>query len=122
MLAAAGLFLAALRPVPPLAPSPLSAPDDGERRIVAAELVVADTTPGFEAAVSRLGFTVLERRDLTGLGVSIARLRLPDGLDAPAGRALLRHRIPGLIADYVDLYRTDGPSSGAAADPRRRPL
>jgi hypothetical protein len=120
-MAAAGFLLASLSLAPPghagdgkcnvAATGAGGVRIDGDRRIVAAELLVADPTPGFEQAVARLGFVVLERRSLPGLGLTVARLGLPGGLTEPAGRLLLRARFPAILADYDDLFRPSGAPS-----------
>jgi hypothetical protein len=92
----------------------------GDRRVVSAELVVADPTPGFGRAVARLGFAVIEQRNLPALGLTVARLRLPPGLTETAGRRLLQQRFPAIIADYNDLYRPTGSLSLPAPDYPRR--
>ncbi|MFO1060944.1 MAG: S8 family serine peptidase [Dongiaceae bacterium] len=91
-----------------------------DRRVVSAELVVADPTPGFGRAVARLGFAVLEQRSLPALRLTVARLRLPTGVTETAGRRLLQQRFPAIIADYNDLFRPSGTTSLPAPDYPRR--
>ena len=53
----------------------------------------------------QLGFTLLERRPLTALGLSVLRFRTPMGFDSSRGLALLTQEMPELAADVDTLYQ-----------------
>src|SRR5262249_46801103 len=56
----------------------------------------------------------------SALGLQLARLRTPPGVSEAQARQLLLNRFPGLVADYNDLFETQGSLSLAAPDYARR--
>lgn len=94
----------------------------GETFIVDELLLLAPN----QAALSRataIGLRVIERVHARNLGVSVARLRLPSGLDARSARAILAERGPGefdlhhlfKIAQAAPDARCEGPGCAARA-------
>ncbi len=63
------------------------------------ELLVADPPRTFIDTVGQLGFSVIERISLDGLGVVLYRLRVPTGTSVPAAQKILLGRFPGLTLD-----------------------
>jgi hypothetical protein len=70
--------------------------------------VVANLGGETRAAIGRLGFAVLDERRLASLRLTIARLRVPRHMKAPAARTLLASRYPGILIDLNALYRPQG--------------
>ena len=66
---------------------------------------MVDSEEGSLDQLRQLGFTLIERRNLQALDISVLRLRPPGSLDSLAGVALLRTAMPQLIADVDTLYQ-----------------
>ena len=75
---------------------------------VRGELVVANLSSQAKREIGRLGFVVLEERPFAALGLTVARLRVPPRMAAPAARTLLAARYPDLLVDVNALYRPQG--------------
>jgi hypothetical protein len=88
--------------------APAKAAERGGRDFVADEVVVANLDRKARAGARRLGFAVLEERRLESLGLTIARLRVPRRMTAPAARTLLARRYPRVLVDLNALYRPQG--------------
>ena len=80
------------------------------------EVVVANLSDSATAAVRRLGFVVLDERQLAALGLKVTRLRVPRQLTAPSARTLLMARYPGVLVDLNALYRPQGQMTLPAPD------
>lgn len=78
------------------------------RRYVAREVVVVSEQDADLAGVKNLGFSVLDRRPLGALGLTVTRLRVPEEMSAPEAQALLQRRFPELVADLNALYAPQG--------------
>jgi hypothetical protein len=83
-------------------------PGRGGRDFVADEVVVADLRADVRAAITRLGFVVLDEHRLASLGLTITRLRVPRAMTAPAARRLLMQRHPDIQIALNALYRPEG--------------
>ncbi len=70
--------------------------------------------------VQKLGYSVIERRSLVALGLTVTRLRLPAGVSPLAGRQQLEKAFPQLMFDVNSLYQPQGDLSlPAPSYPRR---
>ena len=85
-----------------------AAPERSGRDFVADEIVVAHLRGDAGTAMGGLGFVLLNERQLASLGLTIARLRVPRQMTAPAARRLLADRYPGVLVDLNSLYRPQG--------------
>ena len=72
------------------------------------ELVVANLGDDARHDIGRLGFSVLDEQRMAVLDLTITRLRVPRQMSAPAARALLANRYPGVIVDLNAVYRPQG--------------
>ncbi len=77
-------------------------------RYVASEVVVVDQQEANLAGMSELGFSVLDRRPLGALGLTVTRLRAPPGMSAPEAQALLQRTFPEIVTDLNALYAAQG--------------
>ena len=59
-----------------------------------------------------MGFSLIERVQLTELNLEVQRLRIPAGMDVPRARTLLRGRFPGLSIDANHVF---DPSAGKSS-------
>src|SRR5262249_9168376 len=75
---------------------------------VADEVVVANIDGQVRTAIGRLGFVLLDERRLPSLNLTLARLRVPRAMTAPAARRVLASRFPGIAVDLNALYRPEG--------------
>jgi len=81
---------------------------DPERRAIANEIVVVDEPDDFEGSVAALGFTIIDRRELASLGLSVTRLRLPAGVSIDDGSDRLRDAFPGILIADNSIYAPSG--------------
>jgi hypothetical protein len=81
--------------------------DDGDH-YVPGEVVVANLSGEAKEDVRRLGFVVLDEQQLTSLGLTVTRLRVPQRMTAPAARTLLAARFPKVVVDVNAVYRPQG--------------
>jgi subtilisin family serine protease len=72
------------------------------------EIVVANMGGKTKLAARRLGFVLLDERQLPALNLTVARLRIPRAMTAPEARRLLASRFPGIAVDLNALYRPEG--------------
>lgn len=94
----------------------------GEAFIADELLLLAPTQAALNRATA-IGLRVIERVQMRNLGVSVARLRLPPGLDARSAREILAERGPGnfdlhhlyKIAQGAPAARCEGPGCAARA-------
>src|SRR5262249_15356103 len=70
--------------------------------------VVANIDGQVRTAIGRLGFVLLDERRLPSLNLTLARLRVPRAMTAPAARRGLASRFPGIAVDLNALYRPEG--------------
>jgi hypothetical protein len=77
---------------------------EGARHAVERELVVVGPTENLQQAVAPLGMRVDEETPFSALGLSVARVELPEGMSLAQGKALLEARIPGIQVDVNALY------------------
>lgn len=77
------------------------------------EVVVADPPAGFSDTVRTLGFTITEKTSLSGLGITVIRLRTPRGMSVEKALRLLNGKIPGLTLDANHHYQTGNGRSHA---------
>jgi hypothetical protein len=75
---------------------------------VRGEVVVANLSSQAKREIVRLGFVVVEERPFASLGLTVAKLRVPPRMAAPAARTLLAARYPDLLVDLNALYRPQG--------------
>jgi minor extracellular protease Epr len=75
---------------------------------VAGEVVVANIGDKVRTVVGRLGFVLLDERQLSSLDLTLTRLRVPRTMTALAARRLLASRFPGIAVDLNALYRPQG--------------
>jgi len=75
---------------------------------VSGEVVVANLSDEVEDDIRRLGFVVLEERQLASLELTVTRLRVPDRMTAPAAQTFLAARFPRIIVDVNAVYRPQG--------------
>jgi Subtilase family len=68
------------------------------------ELVAIGPDRDLAERIASLGISVVAIEPFAALGLSIARLRLPDDMPLAAGRALLEARVPGIQLDVNALY------------------
>lgn len=87
--------------------------DEYDKDFIPNELIVLEPSAGFEAAIVKLGYTVIERSELDALGVIFFRIRIPGGISAPDARDDLERRFPALSIDVNHNYQP-------AQDQRRR--
>jgi Subtilase family len=73
-------------------------------REVEHELVAIGPDRDLAERVAPLGISVVAVEPFAALGLSIARLRLPDDMSIATGRALLEARVPGIQLDVNALY------------------
>lgn len=83
-------------------------PERSGHDFVAGEVVVANMADETKLAAGRLGFVLLDERRLPALKLTLARLRVPRAMTAPAARRLLASRFPGISVDVNALYRAQG--------------
>ncbi|MFO1067765.1 MAG: hypothetical protein U1E14_04495 [Geminicoccaceae bacterium] len=103
---------AATLPLPELPPPAASAmPDDR------GELVALDVDAAGMALLQARGFTLRERRRLPHLGLELVRLRVPPGLSAADGVAILQALLPEARADVDRPYRLQARGAGLARSP-----
>lgn len=94
---------AATLPLPELPPPVASAmPNDP------GELIALDVDAAGLALLEARGFTLRERRRLPHLGLDLVRLRVPPGLSAADGVAVLQALLPSARADVDVSYRLKG--------------
>jgi hypothetical protein len=72
------------------------------------EVVVANLSSRARREIGGLGFVIIEERPFVALGLTVARLRVPPRMAAPAARTLLAARYPELLVDLNALYRPQG--------------
>lgn len=63
------------------------------------EVLVANPPKGFENAVKAMGFGIIEKMTLDGLGMEVLRLRVPQGLTVRTAVKTLREKFPGVNID-----------------------
>jgi hypothetical protein len=80
----------------------------GGHDFVAGEVVVANIGGEIRTAIDRLGFVLLDERQLASLDLTLTRLQVPRGMTAQAARHLLASRFPGIAVDLNALYRPQG--------------
>src|SRR5262245_34714175 len=98
----AGAAGSANQPAPAPAKRAAASPDAPGRAghdFVADEVVVANIDGKVRTAIGRLGFVLLAERRLPSLDLTLARLRVPRAMTAPAARTLLASRFPGIEVD-----------------------
>lgn len=102
-LAPVGPAAAETLPLPdlPLPAAPVSPNDPGE-------LIALDVDAAGLALLEARGFTLRERRRLPHLGLDLVRLRVPPGLSAADGVAVLQALLPSARADVDVSYRLKG--------------
>jgi len=88
--------------------SAATATERSGREFVPDELVVANLGDDAKTDIGRLGFVVLDERQLTSLGLTITRLRVPRQMTAPAARSLLATQFPRVLVDLNAIYRSQG--------------
>lgn len=74
------------------------------RREVEHELVAIGPDANLAEQVAPLGIAVVAVEPFAALGLSVARLRLPDTMSLAAGRALLEAKLPGIELEANTLY------------------
>ncbi|MFZ5791290.1 MAG: S8 family serine peptidase [Pseudomonadota bacterium] len=77
---------------------------EGAHRAVEHELVVVGPAKDLQQAVAPLGMRVAEETPFAALGLSVARVALPQGMSLAQGKALLEARVPGIQVDVNALY------------------
>ncbi len=80
-------------------------------RIVRGKIVAVSPDDAGLAAANKLNFTIMRRDELTGLGITMVVLVVPDGMSAADALAALRKADPEGAYDYDHLY---DPSGGMA--------
>lgn len=88
--------------------SAATATERSGRDFVPDELVVANLGDDAKTDIGGLGFVVLDEQQLTSLGLTITRLRVPRQMTAPAARSLLATRFPRVLVDLNAIYRPQG--------------
>ncbi len=93
--------------------------DDGRRAparsdYVPNEILLIDPSEDTLARSTTLGFSRYATEQIAGGEITIVRLRLPPGLDAPAALALLRADAPDQTADLNHTYRLQQASRSGA--------
>ena len=89
-------------------------------RAVAHELVAIGPDRDLAERVAPLGISVVSVEPFAALGLSVARLRLPDNMPIATGRALLEARVPGIQLDVNALYAPLGSVSLPGPDYAKR--
>lgn len=89
-------------------------------RAVAHELVAIGPDRDLAERVAPLGISVVSVEPFAALGLSVARLRLPDNMPIATGRALLEARVPGIQLDVNALYAPLGSVSLPGPDYGKR--
>lgn len=82
------------------------------QRIIEGEVLVANTPRGFESDARDLGFRVLERVRLSGLGIEAVRLKLPGSMTVPEAMEIIQRRFPDVTAEVNAVF---DPSAGPAS-------
>ena len=72
------------------------------------ELIVINPPKNFLGAVRLMGFSLIERVNMTELNLEVQRLRIPAGMIVPRARTLLRGRFPGLTIDANHVFDPSG--------------
>ena len=89
-----------------------SSADRRFQRIIDGEILVTNTPRGFENDALGLGFRVLERIRLSGLGINALRLKLPGSMTVPEAMEIIQRRFPDVTPDVNAVF---DPSAGAPA-------
>jgi hypothetical protein len=98
--------LGAILSAPAPAVPPSFSPPTGRGDVVPNEVVVAaDRRTTLPADLLEGSIEAIEQRDLPALGLTVVRLRLPQGMDPETARRRLQERHPDLIVDLHRLYR-----------------
>jgi subtilisin family serine protease len=90
--------------------------------IASGEVMAVSPTPQSLDIARRLRFTVKRQDTLDGLGLSVATLKVPQGLSAVEALAELRRADPLGIYDYDHVYDPSGGRNRAAATPTAVPM
>lgn len=100
-------------------PSSWQEPEGPQDRFAPGEVLAMRTPGAFITAAADLGYSVVETLSLPRLGERVHRIRLPPGIDVPAGVAKLRQRFPRAVVDANHYFRLaqgmDLPASVARA-------
>jgi subtilisin family serine protease len=105
--------------------SPLLAQDDRGWPIIRSEVMAVSPSSDSLAIARRLNFTVERQDQLDSLGVSVAMLRAPEGMNAVEALSALRRADPSGTYDYDHIYNPSGSADApvpAAAFSALRPL
>lgn len=81
-------------------PAPLTPRIDGKR----VQIVVVDPPKEFDADAEEMGFVIVERVELTELGMKIIRLKLPSGTTVNMARDRLIRKFPNLEVDTTGQF------------------
>lgn len=100
-------------------PAPAGADDSpaGRRfqRIIDGEILVANTPRGFENDALGLGFRVIERIRLFGLGIDAVRLKLPGSMTVPEAMEIIQGSFPDVTTEVNAVYDPSAPPPAAPA-------
>lgn len=102
------------RQAEPRAPRPVRAPG---------EIVATGLGPDGIARLADQGYALVVQDALPALGVTLAKLRVPDGTTLEAAREAVRAAGPSVVADYNHFYRTeqDDPAPDRQPEPCAEP-
>ncbi|WP_340314697.1 S8 family serine peptidase [Rhizorhabdus argentea] len=84
---------------------------------VKGELIVLDPTPTMIAAATAAGFAVIDRGGVEGLGIAMARLRVPPGMLLTKAEKLLARLAPSAMVQSNPIYRQSGAPAGGSDHP-----
>lgn len=80
--------------------TPETSRTDGKR----VQIVVVDPPAKFDAGAEMMGFVIMERVELTELGMKIIRLRVPSGTTINTARERLVEKFPKLEVDTTGQF------------------
>ncbi len=94
-----------------------------DQDFVAGEVMILDPPDNFNAVVSQMGFTIIEKSNLEALDLMLLRLRVPPGMTADQAKKQLAARFPGLTLDVDHVFEpSQDQSRPAVISPTRRRL
>jgi len=103
------------RPLNPASPSR----DDQGHPIVPNEILAVSPTPESLAAARGLRFSIVRQDQLSALNLSVAILRVPDGLTENQALAAIRQADPAGHYDYANIYNPSGGQAISESNPVR---
>lgn len=77
------------------------------------ELLVMDASPAALAAGEAAGFAIISREEIEGLGFTVVRVSVPEGMDLAEAEGALARLMPGASVAADNLHFQSGAASGA---------